>query len=309
MRSAGFSTDCFTFKWQGKICWASVGGKVVSGVSDEGSEGHAEASTRRFYERMDEVMRHLWGEHLHHGLWDGETEDFEQAARRLVSEVGRRLRLRAGARVIDVGCGYGAAGVQLERECGLRVEGVTISPRQRDHAVPGARVEVGDWLAGIGDDGAADGVIAIESLEHMADTELALRHLARVLKPGGRVVLACWVRVGDPHWLERRLLLRPIRHAGHLPGQRSEADLLDGLRRAGFREMKRSDLSHEVARTWRACLRRGLALLRSDPGVFRRLGWIASLQLGITVACIVVAYHVGALRYVVISGARDGSTK
>ena len=48
----------------------------------------------------------------------------------------------------------------------------------------------GHWLAGSGEDGESDGVIAIESLEHMEDTERAVEHLFHVLRPGGRLALA-----------------------------------------------------------------------------------------------------------------------
>jgi len=249
-------------------------------------------------------MRALWGDHLHHGLWHGWEDDAEAAARRMVIEVGRGLGLKEGSRVIDVGCGYGAAGVLLEQEFGLKVEGVTISPRQVAGAVDGAQVAVGDWLQGFGDDGVADGVIAIESLEHMADRERAVGHLARVLRPGGRVALACWVRVDDPTWLERAGWLDPIRKVGCLWGQGSVGEWEGALERAGFRDLECRDVSDEVAPTWRACLGRGARLLWERPEVFRRLGGWESLRLGLSAVRIVMAYELGLLRYVLVSASR-----
>lgn len=260
--------------------------------------------TERFYERMDEVMRELWGEHLHHGLWREGDDDHEAAARSLVSEVGGRLDLAPGACVLDVGCGYGATGVQLGEEFGYEVEGVTLSGVQKARAVSGARVIVGDWLAGVGESDSMDGVIAIESLEHMTDMEMAVGHLARMLRPGGRTVLACWVRVENPTWLERVLWLDPIRQAGQLWGQGSEERLLGVLRRTGFTQIDRADLSSQVAPTWWRCARRAVGLARSRPGVYRRLGWKESLKLGLATVRIVSAYQLGLLRYVVVAGVR-----
>lgn len=258
------------------------------------------ARTEHFYERMDELMHELWGDHLHHGLWCGGIDDHESAARRLVSEIGRRLRLAPGARVLDVGCGYGATGVQLGVECGLQVEGITISQAQKVRAVEGARVAVADWLSGGCEDESMDAVIAIESLEHMADPELAVRHIARVLRPGGRVVLACWVQAEETGWWERVLWLEPIRRAGCLWGQGSERRLLAMLQRAGFTGIETRDFSRRAAPTWRHVFRRAVGLVRTRPGLFWQLGWRESLSLGLATLRIMTAYRMGLLRYVVI---------
>lgn len=246
-------------------------------------------------------MRKLWGDHLHHGLWRGDEDDATAAARRMVSEIGRRLDLVWGSHVIDVGCGYGATGAQLTQEFGYDVEGVTLSSQQQMGAVEGGRVSVGDWLEGFGEDGGADGVIAMESLEHMANTERAVQHMARVLRPGGRVALGCWFRLDDATWFERFLLLDPIRKAGRLWGQTSEERLVVALGRAGFVQIECADFSQQAAPTWRACLGRGLALLRSDPSVFRRLGWRESFRYGFSTLGIMSAYHLGLLRYGVVT--------
>ncbi len=75
-----------------------------------------------FYDRMDEVMRALWGEHLHHGLWDRTDLDPRLAAEAGVRKIGKVLGLPPGSRIMDVGCGYGATGVQLGKEFGFEVE-------------------------------------------------------------------------------------------------------------------------------------------------------------------------------------------
>jgi tocopherol O-methyltransferase len=257
-----------------------------------------------FYDRMDEAMRLLWGTHLHHGLWDDGDADHGMAARRMVWRIGEMLDLGPGSSVIDMGCGYGAAGVLLEHEFGHRVEGVTISKAQGNHAVAGSRVRVGDWLEGFGADASVDGLVAIESLEHMPDTPKAVAQMARVLRPGGRVVLACWVHASDPGWLERLVLLEPIQQAGHLTGQCSEAIIVRALREVGFKDLEVEELSARVVRTWTTCLWRSLRLVWTRPSVFRRLGWWESMSFGLSLPRIIAAYRLGLLRYVLISATR-----
>ena len=61
-------------------------------------------------------------------------------------------------------------------------------------------------------DASFDRIICTETLEHVADAQLALRELARVLRPGGRVA------VSVPHFLCEAILYRLIRGYLEFPG-------------------------------------------------------------------------------------------
>jgi tocopherol O-methyltransferase len=87
----------------------------------------------RHYDELDPFYRALWGEHLHHGLWTTGRETPARAALALVDEVLRRARVRPGAAVCDVGCGYGAV-TRVLAERGMEATGLTISRAQYDHA-------------------------------------------------------------------------------------------------------------------------------------------------------------------------------
>ena len=180
----------------------------------------------------------------------------------------------------------------------------SISAKQQQHAVLGSCVLLGDWMEGIGGEESVDGVVAIESLEHMPDVERAVAEMARVLRPRGRVVLACWVRVAEPSWLERRWWLDPIRERGGLGGQGSEDGIRDALEKAGFFGVRVEDLSAQAAPTWVGCWWRGLGLAVREPGLFWRLGWWNSVRFGLVLPRIISAYRMGLLRYVVISATR-----
>ena len=170
-----------------------------------------------------------------------------------------RLDVRAGHRLLDLGCGFGRHTFEaLKREadvvaCDLaRAELITV----RDTAgVMVAQAEVsGANLAGVMqadgtrlpfDDDTFDRVIASEVLEHVTDDRAACAELARVLRPGGRLAVTvpawlpekiCWMLSSNYHApaavgghvriYRKRHIRRRLAEAGLEPGRSHHAHAL-----------------------------------------------------------------------------------
>jgi ubiquinone/menaquinone biosynthesis C-methylase UbiE len=132
------------------------------------------------------------------------------------------LDVRDGHSVLDIGCGEGyllrkaahrawlALGVDLV-EARLRAsrDGPPDSCRS---GCPPIELAVADGQRLPFADASFDRIICTETLEHVADARLALRELARVLRPGGRVA------VSAPHFLCEAILCRLIRGYVEFPG-------------------------------------------------------------------------------------------
>jgi SAM-dependent methyltransferase len=97
-----------------------------------------------------------------------------------------------GRRVLDAGCGTGRRAVQLARRHSAHVTGVDPSAamleRARERAVPGVELVEGRAEALPFDDASFERVLFETSL-HLMDRPAALQEAARVLEPGGRVVV------------------------------------------------------------------------------------------------------------------------
>ncbi len=94
-------------------------------------------------------------------------------------------------RVLEVGCGWGDLAARLERELEVDVVAVDLSPRMVELAcAQGVDARVADVQALPFDNGAFDCVTANWMLYHVPDLDLGLSELARVLRPGGRLVAA-----------------------------------------------------------------------------------------------------------------------
>jgi tocopherol O-methyltransferase len=224
------------------------------------------------YDDLDRFYRAVWGEHVHHGLWRDGGETPEEAADALARHVGERLALRSGARVCDIGCGYGATAHLLTAERGVRVTGFTLSMAQaRIARARGTDVAVRDWLGNGLEDACFDAAYAIESSEHMPDLARFFAQAERVLKPGGRFVVCAWLARDHPAAWEVRHLLEPICREGRLCRLGTETDYRRLIEASGLRLVEVEDLTRAVRRTWSVCLYRLLGLLLRDAEARRFL--------------------------------------
>ena len=108
----------------------------------------------------------------------------------------RRAQITEQAQVLDVGCGVATTAIEIAHRHGARVTAVDISPLMLERAEANARaagvadlvtVTSGDILALPYGEAAFDVVIA-EAVTMFTDRPKAAAELARVTRPGGRVL-------------------------------------------------------------------------------------------------------------------------
>lgn len=271
------------------------------------------AEVARHYDQLDRFYREIWGEHVHHGLWLTGRESADEAARALTDAVMDRLRLSPGMSVCDVGCGYGFTARIMAQERGVRVTGLTISAAQQRYAAEvtapadNPRYLCEDWLHNSLPAESFEALFAIESTEHMGDKASVFSEAARVLKPGGRMVVCAWLTAENPKPWQRRFLIEPVCREGHLPGMGTESDYLCWMQQAGFTVTERLDVSARVARTWSVCAWRFMAALLRRPRYLRFLldRCHDNRIFALTMLRIRLAYRTGAMRYVIFTSGTD----
>ena len=108
----------------------------------------------------------------------------------------RRAQITGSAKVLDVGCGVATTAIEIARRHGARVTAADISPLMLERAEANAHaagvadlvtVTSADILALPFDDAAFNVVIA-EAVTMFTDRPKAAAELARVTRPGGRVL-------------------------------------------------------------------------------------------------------------------------
>ncbi|MFI0773909.1 SAM-dependent methyltransferase [Streptomyces sp. NPDC021212] len=152
-----------------------------------------------YYSSLGPLLQMAWDDNFHFGYWDGpsDTSSVQEATDRFTDLLIERLRVGPRDRVLDVGCGIGKPALRVASTTGAAVLGITISELQVEQATESARAahmsdqvsfQYADAMAMPFGDESFDAVLAFESINHM-HRPTALREIARVLAPGGRLVL------------------------------------------------------------------------------------------------------------------------
>lgn len=223
------------------------------------------------YDDLDAFYREIWGEHVHHGVWEEGGESDREAAEKLVRILADLGGIRAGDKVVDIGCGYGATSRILAERRGAEMTGMTISATQLAYAkannsVPG-RTEflLRDWYDNRLPAGQFDVALTVESLEHMPDLPGFFRECHRVLKPGGRLVGSAWMSCEKPGAFARRHLIDAITREAQIAGIRPESEFRAAIEAAGFTRYTFEDRADQVKRTWPLCAWRTFKGLLTKP--------------------------------------------
>jgi 27-O-demethylrifamycin SV methyltransferase len=169
------------------------------------------------YDRVTEAWRLLLGEEFHYGVFENGDEALADATQQLTERMIAAAELGSGLELLDVGCGTGAPACLLAKRFGVRVLGITTSPVGVDEANERARAEGLDDLVrfevrdgantGLAD-AAFDRVWALESSHLIRDREGLLAECARILRPGGRLILCDIIRHREIPFEEVRRRMR-----------------------------------------------------------------------------------------------------
>jgi cyclopropane-fatty-acyl-phospholipid synthase len=131
------------------------------------------------------------------GVFSRGAGTLEEAQEAKLELVCAKLGLREGERVLDVGCGWGSFALHAAERHGVHVTGITLSPSQAERArqrVAEARLEdrveirLQDYRELDGEP--FDAIASIGMVEHVGEAQIDVyaQQLARLLKPGGRLL-------------------------------------------------------------------------------------------------------------------------
>jgi tocopherol O-methyltransferase len=277
---------------------------------------------QQFYDASSGLWEDVWGEHMHHGYYgvDGQKQvERRRAQIDLIEELldwsGFQPAADSNPHIIDIGCGIGGSSLYLAEKFNGNVVGITLSPvqaqRAQDRSLAAGLMtrsifKVANALDIPQPDNSFDLVWTLESGEHMPDKEKFLQECYRVLKPGGRLIMATWCHrstEGKAGALtaDEQKHLQKIYDVYCLPYVISLPDYEEIVTKCGFQGMRSADWSVAVAPFWDIVIDSSITP-KAIIGVVKA-GW-KTIQAALSLRLMSRGYQRGLIRFGVITATK-----
>ncbi len=156
-----------------------------------------------YYDFCEDDYRYNW--HLeecmaiHIGYWDNTTTTLREALIKQNELMAKKVEINQNDKILDAGCGVGGSSIFLAKTFGCKVTGITLSKKQAISAVNFSKLHdveeltqfhVMDFNNTAFRDSSFDVVWALESSCYADDKEKFIKESYRLLKKGGRLIVA-----------------------------------------------------------------------------------------------------------------------
>ena len=157
----------------------------------------------QYYQRTEWVYKSFWKLNtsmgLHFGFWDNNVSNLSEAILNQNQIMASLVGIKSTDNVLDAGCGVGGSAIFLAKSIGCKVTGITITPKQiqtakeyatKENILDKVDFKEMDFTKTTFENNSFDVVWAIESVCHAVDKKEFLNEAFRLLKKGGKLVVA-----------------------------------------------------------------------------------------------------------------------
>lgn len=243
----------------------------------------------RYYQATDKDYKNLWAGKedlaVHFGYYDEAVTKHSQSLVKMNEVLANLVQISPKDRILDAGCGYGGTALWLAKNFDCHVIGINIVPFQLKEARELAqkrkiadKVEFKreDFTKTSFPDQSFDIVWGHESIVHTDDKEAFVKEASRLLKTGGRLIIAEYMLKEDsPLNQDEKMTLKPWLEGWSMPNLITASDYKRMLLAASFNNIQIKDITKNVKPSVkRLALMSNLAYpfanLLTSIGVFRK---------------------------------------
>ena len=208
---------------------------------------------------------------FHFGYYDTFRESHGHALEKMNKVMAEKAAIEASDLVLDAGCGQGGSALWLATHIGPSIKGISLVPHQVEIANREARArhlenKVQFFVQDYANTGFADEsftvIWACESLCHAPEKKAFYQEAFRLLKPGGRLVVAEYIRQGRNNAVHDENILQSWFSGWSMPDLDTWQEHWDHMKNAGFAHIGHEDITAHVSPSLRRLFRMSKRLLR-----------------------------------------------
>lgn len=221
---------------------------------------------------------------LHFGYYDAKANKHEKAILRLNEIMADKAKIVKDTKVLDAGCGFGNSAFWLSKYRKANVTGISIVQSQIDSAnkkvlkknIQNVYFINANYLNTPFESNSFDIVWALESQCHSVDKSIFYKEAYRILKPGGRLVIADSIRSSRDLSFEDEKLLKTIFNAWAVPDIDTLEEHENNARKAGFVNFESTDISTNMYPSYKN-LRNKIKQVSFIGELLRKLGILSKV--------------------------------
>lgn len=197
---------------------------------------------------------------MHYGFWDDSTSNLRQALSNMNVKVASLAKITSDDKVLDAGCGVGGSSIFLASNYKCKTVGITLSEKQVETSRENAELhgqsencsfQKQNYLSTDFPDNSFDVVWGIESVCYAFDKLDFLKEAYRVLKPGGRVVVADFFSDAVEEDSEDSKLMDKWTETWAIKSYADKQEFWEKMSKAGFENNEKIDQTKNVIKSIR----------------------------------------------------------
>ena len=213
---------------------------------------HYDLSNDFFKLMLDDTMMYSGA------IFESQEEDLYQAQKRKIAHLAQKLRIKPGAKVLEIGSGWGAVAVHLAKDLGCKVTTVTLSTEQKNYCHERFKLEnveeqVDILLKDYRDlEGSFDAIISVEMFEAVGAEyfDVFFKKCESLLKPSGVLAMQV-ITIPDQRYeaysKSTDFIQKYIFPGGHLPSVSKVLSVTTGHTRLNLLHME--EFTEDYAKT------------------------------------------------------------
>lgn len=190
---------------------------------------------------------------VHYGFWNKNTRSFGEALKQTMIEMANRAEIKQGMRILDAGCGVGGASFFLANTFETEVEGITLSEKQWLYAndykkdkFPRVHFSIQNFTKTEFPDEHFDLIWACESSCYAYPKSDFLKEAYRLLKPGGRLVIADYFTTENAYQKDTNQYLKKWADTWAITEFHEEDSFLKLVKSHDFHLLSNDDVSSHI---------------------------------------------------------------